>query len=180
MGKIEMKITFPLDSDGFFRRECPFCNREFKIMIEENEKRDLAQKQIESFMLNSESIAEDREDIKVENERVCPYCEQKAPKTSWWTKEQSEYIKRYIKNCANDLINEHFIKKLERTFAGSKSVTFKGKELPLEEPWISPETDDMEKFELPCCKQAIKIDEKWSGEVHCFFCGFPYDKNKPV
>ena len=81
----------------------------------------------------------------------------------WWTREQSAYIKRYIKNCANDLINEHFIKKLERTFAGSKSVTFKGKELPLEEPWISPETNDMEKFELPCCKQAIKIDEKWSG-----------------
>ena len=63
-------------------------------------------------------------------------------------------------------------KKLERTFAGSKSVTFKGKELPLEEPWISPETNDMEKFELPCCKQAIKIDEKWSGEVHCFLVDF--------
>ena len=44
MGKIEMKIKFPLDNDGFFRRECPFCNREFKIMIEESEKRDIVSK----------------------------------------------------------------------------------------------------------------------------------------
>ena len=51
MGKIEMKIKFPLDNDGFFRRECPFCNREFKIMIEESEKRDIAQKQIDLFMI---------------------------------------------------------------------------------------------------------------------------------
>ena len=25
-----MEVSFPLDSDGFIRRECPHCEREFK------------------------------------------------------------------------------------------------------------------------------------------------------
>lgn len=28
--RIELGMTIPLDSDGFLRRECPSCEREFK------------------------------------------------------------------------------------------------------------------------------------------------------
>ncbi|VVB68978.1 Uncharacterised protein [uncultured archaeon] len=175
---IEINISFPLDNDGFFRRECPFCKREFKILTNKDERRVLAKKLLDSFMIESEEPSEDYEKVKPENEVTCPYCGQRAPKTSWWTKEQIEYIKIHYKNYANTLINERFIKELKRSFSGSKFMKFEAKELPLVEPWISPEIDDLEKFELPCCNQAIKINENWSGKVYCFFCGFPYDINK--
>jgi hypothetical protein len=77
------------------------------------------------------------------------------------------------------LINEHFIRELNRSITGSEFIKFEGRELPIIEPWISPEIDDMDRFELPCCKQSIKIDENWPGNVYCFFCGFPH-KNKNI
>jgi hypothetical protein len=30
MSDVELSIPFPLDDDGFLRRECPTCDREFK------------------------------------------------------------------------------------------------------------------------------------------------------
>jgi uncharacterized Zn-finger protein len=93
MGDIEINISFPLDDDGFFRRECPFCNREFKILIAEEERRDLVQRLVDSFMIESEMPDEACEEVKSEDEAICPYCGQRANKSSLWTREQSEYVK---------------------------------------------------------------------------------------
>ena len=30
MNEIRLSVPFPLDSEGFLRRECPSCRREFK------------------------------------------------------------------------------------------------------------------------------------------------------
>jgi len=57
-----------------------------------------------------------------------------------------------------------------------RRLKFEGKEMKLEEPWISPEENDMEIFSLPCCKRKLKIIEGWKNKVHCFFCGFPHEK----
>ena len=37
MSEIHMNVSFPLDDDGFFRRECPFCRKGFKIFLEKGE-----------------------------------------------------------------------------------------------------------------------------------------------
>ena len=77
------------------------------------------------------------------------------------------------------IVNEKLIRPLKRAFRRSSSdmvsIQFEGKEIEQQEPWISPELDDMEIFDLPCCERKIKVEENWQGKVYCFFCGFPYE-----
>ncbi len=169
---IELNISFPLDSNGFFRRECPFCYREFKILLKDNEINDLSRDSMKSFML--EKNEDTTEDEFESNEFFCPYCGQAAKNDKWWTKEQMAYINIYMNNILSNMINNHLIKPIKSDFRTSKTIKFEGKEIELEEPWISPESDDMIEFDLPCCQRRIKVDEKWSGDVFCFFCGFPH------
>jgi hypothetical protein len=170
---IEFKLSFPLDSDGFLRRQCQLCRKEFKILLNEDELGDLSQEGIESFMLEH-SEEKDPEESSEEGNFFCPYCRQTAGNDKWWTEEQDAFIKLHLNNIVSSIINDSFIRPLNRDFGSSKTVKFEGKELDLKEPWISPEPNDMEIFELPCCQRKIKIDENWSGEIYCYFCGFPH------
>ncbi|HDG96652.1 MAG TPA: hypothetical protein ENG73_00545 [Desulfobacterales bacterium] len=182
MSEIKMNLSFSLDDDGFFRRECPFCRKEFKILLEKDELADLAQKGIDSFMIEPEEEAVDLDkSTRSETEFTCPYCGEQASSDSWWTQEQLAYIGIVVKNIVAKMVNEHLVRPIKKGFGkptrGIVSIRFKGKEMEQQEPWISPEVNDMEAFELPCCQRKIKIEENWTNVIHCFFCGFPY-KNR--
>jgi len=179
MSEIKMNLSFPLDDDGFFRRECPFCRKEFKILLEKDELTDLAQKGIDSFMIKPKEEATDLDESgHSETEFICPYCGQWASSDSWWTQEQLAYLGIVAKNIMAKMVNENLIRPLKRTFrrpsSGMVSIRFEGKEMEQQEPWISPEVNDMEIFDLPCCQRKIKIEENWSDAIFCFFCGFHY------
>ena len=167
MGDIELNISLPLDDEGFFRRECPFCRREF------------AQEGIDSFMTEAEGKADSDESNQEEPEYFCPYCGQSASKGSWWTQEQLSYINIFTQNIMASLINEHLIRPLQRNFghqrSGPISISFHGHEMGQQEPWISPEVNDMNVFDLLCCNRKIKVEENTTGRIHCFFCGFPHE-----
>jgi len=180
MNEIRMNLSFPLDEDGFFRRECPLCHKEFKVLLEKEELTDLAHKGIDFFMIEEK----EKETNLSENESsgtefVCPYCGQRAPGDSWWTQEQLTYVGIVAKNILAKIINENLIRSLKRTFRRSGyskvSLRFEGKEIEQQEPRISPEVNDMEIFDLPCCQRKIKIEENWQDTLYCFFCGFPYE-----
>jgi len=184
MSEIRMNLPFPLDDDGFFRRECPFCRKEFKVLLERVELTDLAQKGIDSFMIELKEETTDLDDNEHSGtEFICPYCGQRAPSDSWWTQEQFAYMGIVAKNIMAKIVNENLIRPLKRTSqrpsSGMVSIRFEGKEMKQQEPWISPEVNDMEKFDLPCCQRKIKIEENWLNAVHCFFCGFLY-KNREM
>ncbi|MBA7687039.1 hypothetical protein ES703_95499 [subsurface metagenome] len=179
MSEIRMNLSFPLDDDRFFRRECPFCRKEFKVLLEKDELTDVAQKGIDSFMIETKEETMDLDESKrSETEFTCPYCGQQAPSDSWWTQEQLAYVGIVAKNIMAKMINENLISPLKTTFqrpsSGMVSIRFEGKEMKQQEPWISPEVNDMEIFDVPCCQRKIKIEDEWTGVVHCFFCGFPY------
>jgi hypothetical protein len=180
VSEIEMSLSFPLDDDGFFRRECPLCHREFKVLLEENELPSLAQEGIGSYLLETQEEATGaNENEETESEFTCPYCGQRAPRDSWWTQEQLAYIGAVAQNIIAKMVNEQLIRPLKRMSrrhsSGLISLRFEGEEMKQQELWISPEVNDMEIFDLPCCYRRIKMDESWSSVVHCFFCGFPYE-----
>ena len=157
--------------------ECPLCHKEFKILLEKDELKNLAQRGIDSFIIEQGEEKNDLdENADEETESICPYCGQ--PSSSWWTQEQHSYINVFAKNIMAKIINEQLIRKLKKDFRGSTggvfSVRFEGKEIEQHEPWMSPEVNDMEIFDLPCCQRKLKIGEGWNGAVHCFFCGFPH------
>ena len=122
------------------------------------------------------------EDSDSEIKFFCPYCGQLASMDSWWSHEQIAYIGIVVKNMTARIVNEEFIHPLKRAFgkppSGMFSMKFEGKDMKQEEPWISPEVNDLEIFDLPCCHRKIKIDETWAGKVYCFFCGFPHLKKQ--
>ena len=179
MSDIEKRISLPLDEDGFFRRACPLCHKEFKIFLSQEELTELTQKGIDSYMLNqqneNEPDASDEEEDSNEMEYFCPYCGQKSSHDNWWTEEQLAYVNVVAKNIIANLMNENFIKPMKRNFGKGSFVQFDAKEMEQREPWISPETNDMKIFELPCCSRKIKVEENWKEKTFCYFCGFPHE-----
>jgi len=180
MSKIENFISFPVDDKGFFRRACPFCQREFKVLLEKEELADVAQQGLDSYMVAKEKTEEDPEDKKTKSIFFCPYCSQKSPDNSWWTESQLGYVRSIAENIMAELINENLIHPLKKNFpksnSGLISISFEGKEMEQKELHMAPETDDMEIFDLPCCNRKIKIENNWEDLVYCFFCGFPHKK----
>ncbi|MCJ7777397.1 MAG: hypothetical protein MUP16_03695 [Sedimentisphaerales bacterium] len=146
--------------------------------MDKKELDDLAQKGVDSFILEEEAETNSKDTNAQQEECFCPYCGQLAPDNSWWTKEQLAYMNVFAKNIMVKMFNEHFIRPLRRNSSrlssGLISMRFEGKEMKEQEPWISPETDDMDVFELPCCQRKMKIEDDWKGKVYCFFCGFPF------
>src|ERR1039458_3701595 len=68
----ETSMSVPLDTEGFLRRECPTCEREFKWLPSQQD-----------------SDAEDREATPMpEGGYFCPYCAVQARGDAWFTKAQ--------------------------------------------------------------------------------------------
>lgn len=180
MGDVQLNVSMPLDDEGYFRRECPLCMKEFKVLLTKEELSDFEQKSMDSFMLEKDASNENEEGLKDESnsEHHCPYCGQAAAKKSWWTKEQLDYVKVYAENIIAKIVNESLIQPLKKlgsqSASGFVTVKVESKELPQKEPWISPENNDMQVFDLPCCQRKIKIDDTVKQIVYCFFCGFPH------
>lgn len=176
---IRMQAAFPKDEDGFFRRACPYCQKEFKILITEEDLSDLTQGAYNSFLLEKPEIPAEEESEKAQECKLtCPYCGQKSSRGSWWTEEQLAYIRVILRNIVARTLNSDFIRPLQRDLGRSTHgmFHFKGKEVREREAWISPEVNDMNIFALPCCDTRIKIEDFWKGTVHCFLCGFPHKR----
>jgi hypothetical protein len=66
--RLSFGMTIPLDSDGFLRRECPTCEREFKWRASEAEADEYVQSDDARYF--------------------CPYCGVQAPIDTWLTQAQ--------------------------------------------------------------------------------------------
>jgi hypothetical protein len=71
MDEISISLQLPLDKDGFLRRECPYCGRQFKQWQDKHHK---TQESPESY--------------------YCPYCYSSADANAWYTAQQIEYIQQ--------------------------------------------------------------------------------------
>jgi DNA-directed RNA polymerase subunit RPC12/RpoP len=74
--EVALSMEIPVDSDGFLRRECPTCEREFKwlpSLAGEDEASDIA-----------------------DGGYYCPYCGVQASADAWFTKAQLELAERIV------------------------------------------------------------------------------------
>ena len=151
--EVEFSMSLPLDSDGFLRRQCPTCEREFK-------------------WLHSES-GEDA--VQIESGYYCPYCVIQAPADAWWTPAQQE--------LATSIVTQQFVKpeleKFARTVRDSsrRSGGFIKMDVKTDVPSEADplvEVDDMRRVDFPCHPgEPIKVLDDWTGRVHCLVCGAP-------
>jgi len=141
---MRVAISIPLDSEGFIRRACPACEREFKWLYTDNE----------------DEVTEP-----TPRGYCCPYCVAWAQPDQWFTDAQVEHIRQIGLGVASDEANKIF----NRPGSGLK---YRPGDRPAPPPDLPPEPDDMRRVDFQCHPEdPLKVAEDWDGAVHCLICG---------
>lgn len=149
---METSISLPLDDDGFLRRECPHCLRQFKW--------------------HNGPANEEAEQQPTPPAYYCPLCGQPAGQDSWWTHEQLEYAE----GMAAPMVAQAVEEELKSAFKSSRSKSLRIEmtghmdtpDLPL--PLV--EQNDMMMVVSPCHSwEPIKVPDDHTGALHCLVCG---------
>lgn len=150
---MNVNVSLPTD-DGFLRRECPTCEREFKWFTEETE---------------------DRPNDAVEPEvYFCPYCGVSAPTDHWWTRAQLDYMQEATASAIVGLASDELKAVSRRIKSSLIDVKFKPSSRPLT-PHPLEEPPDMVIVEPPCHPyEPLKVIESWDEPLHCLVCGNPF------
>ena len=140
-------MPLPLD-DGFIRRECPHCERQFKW--------------------HEGPTPERPSDVVDPAVYWCPYCGKTAPPSEWWTAEQLAFATESMSAVAMREIADELSKSIR---PGSPlKISVSGDEP--EPPPALQEPADMIPVQPPCHPwEPIKIAEDWSEPIHCLICG---------
>ena len=145
MNEVLATLTLSVDDDGFLRRECPHCEREFKW------------------------LHGDEGEPMPEGGYHCPYCDGRS-EDGWWTRPQLAHIEAVVANRAEDMLHDA-MKPLARS--SSKHVKFTVSRSPnTPVPAVPDEPNDMRRVEFACHPaEPVKVLEDWSRHVHCLLCG---------
>lgn len=149
-------FSLPLDSDGFLRRECPTCEREFKWLPTESDRSD---------------ASADVEGVRYS----CPYCGIQAPAGSWFTKAQIEAVKA---KATRELIEpklQEFTRGLARMNRPGSLIRFEARVERDKSPLPAlTEKDDMRRVDFECHpSEPVKVLDDWVAVVRCLVCGTP-------
>jgi len=149
MSNEEIRVPVPLDDDGFLRRECPACGREFKWFYSED----------------SEPVPTDG--------YACPYCAQTADADSWFTQAQIDVVHDAVGREIVDPMLDEFGREMRHASRGSfVQVDVTSSPRPPRPQLTEP--NDMTRVDPSCHpKEPIKVLENWTDTVHCIVCAAP-------
>jgi hypothetical protein len=142
-----LTIAFPLDGDGFLRRECPTCEREFKWLPTDEEGTPPQ-----------------------DGGYFCPYCRIQAPLDTWNTRAQVVIVEATVKRELVQPGLEKALKNLERHSKGFIRTQTPARESPPPDPMT--EVDDMRLVTFTCHpNEPVKVLDEWDGSAACLICG---------
>ena len=142
-------IQIPLDDDGFMRRQCPNCLREFKW--------------------HDGATADRPEGVVDPPSYHCPRCGASAGSDEWWTEEQVAFAERALEGHAlreaTDMLTDKF--------RSAKGWTYKPS---YEDEPVYPaalhEPNDMAIVAPPCHPwEPVKVPEEATARMFCLICG---------
>ena len=140
--EVTVGMSIPLDSEGFLRRECPTCEREFKWL--------------------PTAEGEESAVLPADGGYFCPYCGVQPPIDAWLTQAQAELARNTV---ATEVVGPMLKKFAKNIKAG---IRYDGPEKL--DPLI--EVDDMSHVEFACHpSEPLKIYDDWTRPVHCLVCG---------
>jgi uncharacterized Zn-finger protein len=153
---VRIDLSFPLDDDGFLRRECPGCGREFKWLPTVDHS-DL------------ESVDQDQSDAGTYH---CPYCATAAAADDWLTRGQA----RILEQAVMDRVVTPGVRSLEESLQGleqsSGGLIKASLNRPTQRSSRLTEANDMLRVEFRCHPgEPIKVLETWIGPLYCLVCG---------
>ena len=152
---VTLEMSMPLDSDGFLRRECPTCEREFKWLYTPEEEGTAAPT--------------------IDGGYFCPYCGIQAETNTWLTQTQVELAQNMVATQVLGPMLKRFgddIKGIGRSSGGMMSGEVKY-DAPDELDPLT-EVDDMARVDFECHPtEPVKVLDDWDKPVSCLICGQP-------
>lgn len=147
---MDVTISLPLDN-GFLRRECPTCGREFKWW--------------------SHNAAGTPSDAESASFYFCPYCGAESDADSWWTQGQLAFAEAAVPGRVVRHVADELDEVARKSSGGLISFSVeRGPEPGPPEPLFEP--NDMGVVEPPCHpNEPLKVVEDWSSPLHCLVCG---------
>ena len=153
-GEVTLSMALPVDPDGFLRRECPTCEREFK-------------------WLPAAEGDEDTADLP-NGGYFCPYCGVHASPDSWYTKAQLNFAQRMVEVEVVEPMLQKAADDIARTFRSVGMTTRSAPSSRAEEPDPLTEDDDMARVDFGCHpSEPVKVLDDWQQPVRCLICGEP-------
>ena len=150
---MDISMSVPLDSDGFLRRECPACERQFKW--------------------HNGPANEEAEQAPAAVTYYCPFCGEPAGTGAWWTAEQLDHARATALPVAMQAVQGE----MAALFRGTPGMTFTRGSDPDTPPSAESlaEPDDMHLVASPChAYEPIKVPDDEAGPWHCLVCGEPF------
>ena len=152
---VALEMPMPLDADGFLRRECPTCEREFKWHHTSEEEG------------TSVPVAD--------GGYFCPYCGVQAEVSSWLTQGQIELAQNMLATQVLGPVVRKLgddIKGIGRSSGGLLRADVKYDAPDALDPLT--EVDDMTRVDFECHPtEPLKVLDNWDRPIHCLVCGKP-------
>jgi DNA-directed RNA polymerase subunit RPC12/RpoP len=173
--EVQFAISLRPDRDGFLRRNCSACGREFKTEINDA---DLQWEMASQCRRMGVSIGDESHE---EPPQIrCPYCAHEDSPSETHTPETVAYLKRLVyREVVIPQLNR-FTSQVEDMFPGgghsggfiSLSLEFNRSRISLPpRPLHGPEPPDFKTIEFLCCGHRIKVADAWNGIDCCSYCG---------
>jgi hypothetical protein len=163
--EVHLQMSLPLDSDGFLRRECPTCEREFKWLPSPDPEAG------EDTAVGAAGAAEEPESY------YCPYCAITAPPDAWLTKAQVAVMEEIVQRELVEPELGKLKREIDRLNRSSGGLIGIEAHLERDEPEPAPEldeTDEMRRVDFACHPaEPVKVLDDWDRPVRCLICGEP-------
>ena len=149
MEEIRFEMTIQPDSEGYATFECPYCESQFKLSVDECQ--------------NEEDIYEDF---------CCPYCGLIGNRNKFYTREAIEEMQNRIYNLMTQVINKE-LTNMSRQLKKSKFLSMKVN--PLKEIATNEivDRDTIEEiFQCTLCGKHEKVIYcQGISKIYCAYCG---------
>jgi hypothetical protein len=175
--QIQLSISISTDRDGFMRRTCSACGRDFKTAIDPADLQSLLSSYCQKQGLD---IGAARKEDTPTCFLWCPYCSHRDQARHMMTEEITDYLKRIAyRECVLPMINRLF-SGLQNSFGGGRrsggfislSLEFKqSRPIAPVRPMHGPEPADLKIVKFLCCDKKVKVSEYWMDVSLCSFCG---------
>jgi len=177
--QLQLSISFSTDRDGFWRRTCPSCGRDFKTDYEEA---NLASVLAPQFRRMEREIGvsppgEGEGPTPPEGHFACPYFGDESPHGEMLTEEAVRYLHRLL---MREIVIPRFNQAISRGLGGSGRSRDSGRlvSMTLEHhrslrpcrPIHGPEPPDMKVVDFLCCGRKAKIEKRWYSLKKCIYC----------
>lgn len=139
---MKFTVSLPTDADGFISRQCPACNRRFKVRFGDGSMHPAG---------------------------YCPYCAHADG--SWLTDDQREYCKSAVNERVVRPMLDDFTRNISRMNRPGSLVRVSAS-VKHASPVLEPVESDqpMAIATFPCCGERIKHDGS-TMKLHCIICG---------